>query len=216
MVIVSNRVILFPRQQYHNSDVITNNTVLFYETKPALNLRFSDGCHYRCREVSHHYENDNDNEHVITLWIRVSKSCHLAPFRSDSSCRSNEETNAKGGADAQLGEKQWMWRHIRPEIATTSFQCVIHKAWRFPLLCSCVDVAVYFNCVSASAAYLISSSGSSLTNMILLICFDLFEKELATGSLSLSYSYWSVRCYVMAISVCYPVYSPGSSHSKKK
>jgi hypothetical protein len=34
------------------------------------------------------------------------------------------KTNAKGGADAdvQLGEKQWMWRHLRPERATTSFQ----------------------------------------------------------------------------------------------
>jgi hypothetical protein len=36
------------------------------------------------REVSHQYENDNDNEHVITLWVRASKSRrHLAPFRSD-------------------------------------------------------------------------------------------------------------------------------------
>jgi hypothetical protein len=36
------------------------------------------------REVSHLCENDNDNEHVITLWVRVSKSWrHLAPFRSD-------------------------------------------------------------------------------------------------------------------------------------
>jgi hypothetical protein len=32
------------------------------------------------------------------------------------------KTNAKRGADAQLGEKQWMWRHLRPERATTSFQ----------------------------------------------------------------------------------------------
>jgi hypothetical protein len=35
------------------------------------------------REVSHQYENDNDDEHVITLWVRASKSWrHLAPFRS--------------------------------------------------------------------------------------------------------------------------------------
>jgi hypothetical protein len=26
------------------------------------------------REASHQYENDNDNEHVITLWVRASKS----------------------------------------------------------------------------------------------------------------------------------------------
>jgi hypothetical protein len=36
------------------------------------------------REVSHQYEYDYDNEHVITLWVRVSKSRrHLAPFRLD-------------------------------------------------------------------------------------------------------------------------------------
>jgi hypothetical protein len=38
----------------------------------------------------------------------------------------NEEigvnTSAKGGADAQLGEKQLMWRHLLPERASTSFQ----------------------------------------------------------------------------------------------
>jgi hypothetical protein len=38
------------------------------------------------RDVSHQYENDNDNGHVITLWVRASKSWRH--FRQTSSWRS--------------------------------------------------------------------------------------------------------------------------------
>jgi hypothetical protein len=58
------------------------------------------------------------------------------------------KTNAIGGADAQLGEKQWMWRHLHPEIATTSFQ-MRHSQ-------GSVDVAVITE-LCISAAYRISS-----------------------------------------------------------
>jgi hypothetical protein len=63
------------------------------------------------------------------------------------------KTNTKGGADAQLCEKQCMWRHLRPERATTSFQ-MRHSH------CS-VDIA-FITELCISTAYRISSSGSSL------------------------------------------------------
>jgi hypothetical protein len=46
------------------------------------------------------------------------------------------KTNAKGGADAQLGEKQWMWRHLHPERATTSFQMRHSQGMTFPIALS--------------------------------------------------------------------------------
>jgi hypothetical protein len=48
-----------------------------------------DMARFGIREFSHQYENDNDNEHVISLWVRASRSWrYLAPFRSTSSSRS--------------------------------------------------------------------------------------------------------------------------------
>jgi hypothetical protein len=54
-------------------------------------------------------------------------------------------TNAKGGADKQLGEKQWMWCYLRPERATTSFQMRHSQGMTFPIALStsspsCVSV----------------------------------------------------------------------------
>jgi hypothetical protein len=45
------------------------------------------------------------------------------------------KTNAKGGVDLQPGEKQWMWRDLRRAVPRRRSKCVIHRAWRFPLLC---------------------------------------------------------------------------------
>jgi hypothetical protein len=41
------------------------------------------------------------------------------------------KTNAKGEKKVK---KHWMWRHVLKEPWRRS-KCVIHKAWRFPLLC---------------------------------------------------------------------------------
>jgi hypothetical protein len=46
------------------------------------------------------------------------------------------KTNAKGGADAQPSEKQGMWRHLRPERATTSFQMHHSQGMTFPIALS--------------------------------------------------------------------------------
>jgi hypothetical protein len=46
------------------------------------------------------------------------------------------KTNAKGGTDAQLCENQWMWRHLRPERATTSFQMRHSQGVTFPIALS--------------------------------------------------------------------------------
>jgi hypothetical protein len=57
------------------------------------------------------------------------------------------KTNAKGGADAQLGEKQCMWRHLRHERATTSFQMRRSQGMTFPIALSTSPSSP--SCVSA-------------------------------------------------------------------
>jgi hypothetical protein len=67
-----------------------------------------------------------------------------------------EEWGTGVKTNAQLGEKQWLWRHLRPERATTSFQM------RHDVSHCSVDVAVITE-LCISTAYRISSSGSSLS-----------------------------------------------------
>jgi hypothetical protein len=58
----------------------------FWCIETSLGIRLTPS--FYIREVSHQYENDNANEHVITLWIHASKSWrHLASFRSDKFVR---------------------------------------------------------------------------------------------------------------------------------
>jgi hypothetical protein len=71
------------------------------------------------------------------------------------------KTNAKGGADAQLGERQWMWHHSwksRDVVPNASFT-------RHEVSYCAVDITVITE-LCISAAYRISSSGSSLKGSI--------------------------------------------------
>jgi hypothetical protein len=70
------------------------------------------------------------------------------------------KTNRKGGAVAQLCEKQWMWCHLRLERATMSLQ--MRSFTRYDVSHCSVDVDVITE-LCISAAYQISSSGSSFS-----------------------------------------------------
>jgi hypothetical protein len=87
----------------------------------------------------------------------INNANHLTPCRATQSIQwgTGVKTNAKGGADAQLGEKQWMWRHLRPERATTSFQMCHSQCMTFP-----IALLTSPSSPSISATYRISSSGS--------------------------------------------------------
>jgi hypothetical protein len=96
--------------------------------------------------------------------------------------RNRRENNAKGGADAQLGEKQWMWRHLRPERATTSFQMRHSQGMTASFTrhdvshCSFDVVVIIELCISA--AYRISSSDSSLLTNVWLLTINVTEARL--------------------------------------
>jgi hypothetical protein len=82
--------------------------------------------------------------------------------RPPSSMGPGVKTNAKGGADAQLGEKQWMWHHLA---SWKSHDVVPNASFTRHDISHCsIDVAVITE-LCIRAAYRLSSSGSSLVTV---------------------------------------------------
>jgi hypothetical protein len=94
------------------------------------------------------------------------------------------KTYAKGGADAQLGEKQWMWRHLRSERASTSFQMRHSQGMTFPIALSTSPSSP--SCVSAgqnprsltSICYEWVTSQHLPNRVMLQLCVVLFNDSL--------------------------------------
>jgi hypothetical protein len=94
-------------------------------------------------------------QYEVQITFLTNLSCH--PTFSFQRLVNEEpawKLNTNGGADALLGEKQWMWRHLHPERATTSFQMRPSQSMMFPIALSTLPSSLC--CVSAPCIGLVS------------------------------------------------------------